>query len=94
MKGVGLVTKVVVLIILGILVLAVFVWWVGQGKGSVDIVLAQTILRQCCSDRAIWDCGSTAGINCKVPWGTGSEPMDPDLMDRAGVTDLTDFCNC
>lgn len=98
MKGLD-VPMVVVVIVLAIAVLMIFIWWATQGKGTVDIVLVENMLRQCCSDRAIWDCHTDSGtlnsINCKVPWDPGQESLE-DLKTRVGLTNtqLCDFCNC
>lgn len=97
MKGLELPTAAVVIIVLGIVILVIFIWWSLQGKGTVDIVLVENILRQCCSDRAIWDCDTTIlnSINCKVPWDPGQETLN-DLRNRAGMSEqqLCNFCNC
>ncbi len=98
MKGDLLMTFVVVVVI-AIAVLLIWYLWLQLQKGTVDIVAAQNILRNCCTDRSRWDCDMTnLNVNCNVPWNENPETLQ-QVATRAQI-DLTDpnalcnFCNC
>jgi len=87
-------TAFVVSLILALAVLLASYMFLRPAKSSVDIMQAQSALRQCCSDRGIWDCmAAESSIWCKVPWDPPSETLY-DLKIQANVTDLQLFCNC
>jgi high-affinity K+ transport system ATPase subunit B len=92
MKGIQLATMTIILLIVAIIVLLIWGMLAVTSKGSIDIVLTQNALRQCCSDRAIYDCGDSSTVMCNVPWGV-PESLDK-LAKDAGVNNLNAFCNC
>jgi len=93
MKGVSLAIKVALVLLISIVVVVALIILVLQAQGTADIILVQSVLRTCCSDRSIWDCGSTAGVQCSVPWSDNPETLAA-LQIKALVTDLPKFCNC
>ena len=84
--------KVVVVLLIALTVLAVLIYMTGMGKGSVDITMARSVMWQCCTDRAIYDCTDTS-VLCNVPWSEDKESLQ-DLAERVGVTDIATFCLC
>ena len=96
MKGVSLAVTAIVVILLGAAVLLAYIYFVNQGWGQMNIIEYQSALRSCCTDRLKYNCDGITNAICKVPWGSGEEPLF-DLMRDAGVhsiDELDGFCFC
>jgi hypothetical protein len=89
MKGIQLVTMVLILIISGLFVLVVLIFFAGTAKAQLDIENIKAELRNCCLSSS-YDCSpSTYVCNNK------GETVQ-DLAGKAGIpsSQLDDFCNC
>lgn len=104
MKGMSMAIKVIIIMIVALVVLMILISVAGSSKGSIDITMKRNILFQCCTDRAIWDCGPTGGVVCAVPWEDefGDKIMSLSALaidvglatTESDIKTLQSFCLC
>ena len=94
MKG-DLAMTFVVFVVIAIVVILLWYLWLQLQKGTVDVVAAQNILRNCCTDRSIYDCIDPDITYCNVPWSDNAESVT-QLATRSQIdlANINDFCGC
>jgi len=96
MKGIEHAIAFIIVLIVALIVLWVIYWWITTSKQSGDITILLSTLKQCCSDRSIWNCDlvTTITTTCNVP---GEKPQTiKELADRVHIdpNNLKEFCYC
>ena len=98
MKGMEHAVAFIIVLIVALIVLWVIYVWIKIAKDAGETTVNMAVLRQCCSDRAKWQCDTSgpalSAVVCDLP-GNKTDSL-ANLIVKLNVrsSDLPDYCYC